>query len=153
MDNETTEQYANIVVSSGKAYLRVPANFSEDDADKLVQQIGLFITSVEAVDVVTLAHEIEAMRIKADVTETEMDNNQQEIIDAIVAERDRQDALWGITDHDPLHWHLFLSEELGEVSRAIQDGTIEDYRVELIQLAALCVNALECAKRQLQPAE
>ncbi len=75
---------------------------------------------------------------------------QQKIIDAILAERQRQDVLWGITDHDPERWLLFLVEELGEVSRAIQDGTFEDYCTELTQLAALCISAMECATRQLE---
>lgn len=80
--------------------------------------------------------------------------NRAEIFDAIGQERKRQSAKW----NNPHDWGIgdcssrgvddavkvmVLSEELGEVSRAVLDGDFVGLRNELTQLAAVAVAWLE----------
>ncbi len=72
-------------------------------------------------------------------------------------ERDKQDAKWGVQHHDPEVWHVILSEEVGEVAEeilklrqcivddepAFADVARELLKEELVQVAAVCVAALE----------
>lgn len=79
------------------------------------------------------------------------------ILDEILEERKRQDAKWGVQNHKPIEWSAILTEEVGEVSREALElhftnfysdtGQMERYRKELIQCAAVCVNALEALER------
>ena len=69
-----------------------------------------------------------------------------ELFAEIAEERLRQDALWGreiLRTHDPKTWLTILMEEVGEVARAVLDGKPEEYRAELIQVAAVVVSAME----------
>lgn len=67
------------------------------------------------------------------------------ILDKILEERVRQDGKFGQSPRG-LHssvWLTVIMEELGEVARSIIDGDSENYKNELIQVAACCVGALE----------
>jgi len=77
------------------------------------------------------------------------------ILDEIKAERARQDAKWGPQKHKPYEWCMILGEEVGEVNRVALELyfdkfypytklTKEDYKKELIQVAAVCVHMIEC---------
>ena len=70
----------------------------------------------------------------------------------VAAERDRQDKKWGVQLHDPQWWLVILAEEVGEVARAIFEaddaGVREDYRAELVQVAAVAVAAIESLDAQ-----
>ena len=61
----------------------------------------------------------------------------------VYEERMKQDEKWGQQNHDPLKWNAILGEEFGEVSKAILEGDVKNYREELIQLAAVAVAAIE----------
>jgi hypothetical protein len=75
------------------------------------------------------------------------------VLDRVSAERDRQDNLaaagrWGgatIATVDDGRRLAVLVEEVGEVARALQDGT--DPAVELVQVAAVAVAWLEALER------
>ncbi len=66
-------------------------------------------------------------------------------------ERVRQDQKWGWTDgahsilpgHDPHAKLTVITEEVGEVARAILEGDQPNLEAELIQVAACCVAWLE----------
>lgn len=68
----------------------------------------------------------------------------------IVAERRRQDEKWGPQDHDPHYWLAILAEELGEAAKATIADTVnrEQYRKELVQVAAVAVAAIENLDKQ-----
>lgn len=66
---------------------------------------------------------------------------------AIITERVRQEKKWGPQNHDPLKWNAILGEEFGEVSKAILEGDVKNYREELIQVAAVAIAALESLDR------
>lgn len=71
--------------------------------------------------------------------------NQKSIIEEIKLERKRQDSRFGNQPRNlmPTVYLAVLTEELGEVARSIIEGDSENYRIELIQLAAVSIAAIE----------
>lgn len=80
-----------------------------------------------------------------------------EIIDDINIERQRQNDKWGQQDHDDYRWLAILTEEVGELSQSILHDEFGGYasgttEAELIQIAAVAVQWLECMRRRkVQP--
>lgn len=82
-----------------------------------------------------------------------MDRDQ--ILDAVVRERNQQDKKWDIQNHTVLKWQTILAEEAGEVAKVCNEihptGTRSTHlyankhalQEELIQTAAVCVAWLE----------
>ena len=69
----------------------------------------------------------------------------------IRAERARQDAKWGADRRlDPRTWLAVLVEEVGEVARADLEEDYDNYVVELIQVAAVAVAAVQSARLQME---
>lgn len=73
----------------------------------------------------------------------------------------RQIEKWGIQEHEPLVWNAILVEEVGEVSKAILETwqqpethglqaqqTADDYRKELIHVAAVAISAIRALDMQ-----
>lgn len=62
------------------------------------------------------------------------------VMTEVEEERDRQDKKWGENRrHSHIFWLAILMEEVGEVARAIIDGSPSlKIRNELIQVAAVC---------------
>ena len=74
------------------------------------------------------------------------------IFEEIEGERYNQDQKWGEQNHLPSIWTDILMEEVGEVSKAILeatfgDGSWNEYRKELIQVAAVAIAMLESFDR------
>ena len=75
------------------------------------------------------------------------------IYQEITNERERQDEKWGEQNHDDYRWMNILVEEIGEAAQAVLHnefggraaGTLKD---ELIQVAAVAVQWLECLERR-----
>lgn len=74
----------------------------------------------------------------------------------IKMERIQQDAKFGEQNHDDFRWLSILMEEVGEVSHAVCEQLQKNYskialrenlEIELIQVAAVCVNWIECLRR------
>jgi hypothetical protein len=75
---------------------------------------------------------------------------QDRAIVAVLAERLRQDRKWGSQRRlTKEKWLTILVEEVGEVANAILDGTGDELREEIVQVAAVAVLGLEIG---LQPA-
>lgn len=77
-----------------------------------------------------------------------------QFIRQIIAERASQDAKWGQQNHDNRKWVAILMEEVGEVARAVleaeqgqQNEDPVNLREELVQVAAVALNWLECLER------
>lgn len=78
----------------------------------------------------------------------------------VLDERQRQNEKWGEQNHSPLEWIAILTEEVGKVAKEAHEfhfgvrGTkmIEEklrmYRKEMIQVAAVAVQAIECLDRK-----
>ena len=92
------------------------------------------------------------------------------IIDEIKQERWSQNEKWGIQDHSAIEWIAILTEEVGEAAKEavnfrfnnpnkrqrisqeeIQKMRMADYRRELIQVAAVAIQAIESLDRQAKP--
>lgn len=85
------------------------------------------------------------------------------VYNAIECERARQDEKWGKAVHADLYWLGILTEEVGEVAKALIEGlepfeeiVIEDEQMvaEVIRVAAVAVAWLEAVQeRQLDTGE
>ena len=61
------------------------------------------------------------------------------ILEAVLAERERQAERWGDqTEHTDLEWMSILTEEIGEVAKDVNDQRMAGMFEELIQCAAVC---------------
>lgn len=73
---------------------------------------------------------------------------QQYIFNQILAERARQDEKFGEQLHTPPEWVMIIAEEMGEVAKEaleyhFNSKSLDNYLTELVQLAAVCCNAIE----------
>ena len=60
------------------------------------------------------------------------------VLEAVLAERERQDGKWGDqTANSDEHWTVILTEELGEVAREVYEGRSAGMFEEIIQCAAV----------------
>lgn len=71
-----------------------------------------------------------------------------DILGDVLHERESQYEKWGQQDHDEDRWMVILMEEVGEVARAIFDENPDNYRKELMQVAAVAVAAIEAFDRK-----
>lgn len=80
---------------------------------------------------------------KIDVTNP--DDVQQFAFLKVKEERNHQDFKYGKSPRNlkPETWLTILTEEQGEVARAIIEGDSDNYAKELIQVAAVAIQALE----------
>lgn len=85
---------------------------------------------------------------------TALSPEQTRVLRHVVDERARQEMKWGPQDHSGIEWLLILTEELGEVSREVNElyfgRTLDssDYREELLHVAAVAVAAVENLDRR-----
>lgn len=68
--------------------------------------------------------------------------------DLILLESERQLKKWGIQDHSPFEWMAYITEEVGELAKAISEfeyrkGSREEISKEAIQVATLCLKLVE----------
>ena len=83
-------------------------------------------------------------------------HNLNKALEAIITEREKQDAKWGEQNHSPIEWVSILTEEVGEVAKAAleshfkhknKDHSYTEYRKELIQVAAVAIAMIESLDR------
>lgn len=88
-----------------------------------------------------------------------MESDREKALALVLAERARQDKKWGEQNHGPEWWLAILGEEYGEACQALVQWQFEgaefyDYLKELVQTAAVALQAVECEirrKRQGKP--
>ena len=60
------------------------------------------------------------------------------VLEAVLAERERQDSLWGDQSaHSDAWWHVIAGEENGEVARAVYEQDVPHTYLEIIQACAV----------------
>jgi NTP pyrophosphatase (non-canonical NTP hydrolase) len=76
--------------------------------------------------------------------------SRNEVIEKVIAERDRQDAKWGFPQRNsPFEWVSILTEEVGELAEAINnsllggDGDMTKAIEEAIQVSAVAMSIVE----------
>ncbi|HUH35119.1 MAG TPA: hypothetical protein VL022_04735 [Moheibacter sp.] len=83
-------------------------------------------------------------------------------IEDVVAERQRQQELWGDQTHSMSQWLAILVEEVGEVAKEVNEFNFEDdrikqierlrnYRMELVQVAAVAMQMIEKVDEAAHP--
>ncbi len=78
---------------------------------------------------------------------------QGRIQDAVLAERARQDKLWGPVEaltHSPDKWQSLVIEEIGEAAKALNDDSPAGMVIELVQAAATIYAWLESIEHASQ---
>jgi hypothetical protein len=80
---------------------------------------------------------------------TEGSLDRRNVLVAVLTERARQDKLFGefggLNEKTPFAQLSVLVEEVGELSKAINDGDLKHAHEELVQCAAVCIAMLEAA--------
>jgi hypothetical protein len=87
-----------------------------------------------------------------------MDNHEcTDAIKSVVDEMNKQDEKWGADRNlHSLYWNAILMEEVGEASKEVIESTdifeptseeIERLRGELVQVAAVAIQWIECLDR------
>lgn len=71
----------------------------------------------------------------------------EEILELVRQERQKQDAKWGKQNHPDFFWLGILTEEVGEVAKALLER--QDAQEELVQAGAVIVAWLECRQRTI----
>ena len=60
------------------------------------------------------------------------------VLEAVLAERERQDGLWGDqSNHSDAWWNVIAGEENGEVARAVYEQNVPHAYLEIIQACAV----------------
>ena len=73
------------------------------------------------------------------------------ILEAVLAERERQDNLWGDqSHHSDAWWNVIATEENGEVARAIYEKDVKHMYEEIIQACAVYFAWAEALQRRLE---
>jgi NTP pyrophosphatase (non-canonical NTP hydrolase) len=65
------------------------------------------------------------------------------VFNDILKERKRQKEKWGVDSNEPMKWMTIITEEVGECCAAILEEDQDNYRDELIQVAATVIAAVE----------
>jgi NTP pyrophosphatase (non-canonical NTP hydrolase) len=76
--------------------------------------------------------------------------NEKNIFDDISKERERQFEKWGEQNHEPYKWLTVLGEEFGEACKGALENNFDNYREELVQVAAVAVAAIEAHDRKME---
>ena len=91
---------------------------------------------------------------------TKMKNPTTAVLAEICSERFKQDEKWGVQSHLPDKWMVILLEEVGEACKESLEAyskviaevydkrkSLDRWRQEMIQVAAVAVAAVECYDR------
>jgi hypothetical protein len=72
-----------------------------------------------------------------------------QIMEMVANEIVNQDEKWGEQNHDRCYWLAIAGEEFGEACKAAiaPDADPAEFLIELVDLAAVCVNAIHCDLR------
>ena len=73
------------------------------------------------------------------------------VLEAVLAERERQDGLWGDqVEHSDAWWNVIASEENGEVARAVYEHNVPQAYLEIIQAGAVYFAWAEAILRRIK---
>ena len=70
------------------------------------------------------------------------------VLEAILAERERQDKIWGVQDHDDAWWNIITVERNGDIAREVYWQNETKLFIELIQTCATYLAWAEAVRRR-----
>ena len=80
---------------------------------------------------------------------SEVEIARAKVIENVLAERERQDSIWGDQrDNTDDTWAVIALEELGEVAKDVNDVKLGAAYTEIIQVAAVMVAWAESLRRR-----
>lgn len=59
------------------------------------------------------------------------------VLEAVVAERERQEKVYGVQNHANNFWNVLTTKHIGDISRRIQEQDDNKLFIELVQTAAV----------------
>ena len=72
------------------------------------------------------------------MSQNKAENARMVVLEAVLAERERQDSLWGDqSGHSDAWWNVIASEENGEVARGVYEQNIAQTYLEIVQACAV----------------
>lgn len=85
--------------------------------------------------------------------------HQEDAINDVLLERDRQDEQWGVQNHHPAYWLAILGKQVGQLGSAVLDRewwvekekATAKVREEAVQVAAVAVALIECIDKGEMP--
>jgi len=98
-----------------------------------------------------------AIQLRSDISRMENERRPPTlgVLQDIRNERERQESKWGEQNHTPVEWLAILGEEVGEACKEAitahfhgpTDAIVLAYRLEMVQVAAVAVAAIEALDR------
>lgn len=131
----------------------------EDDPDRYMYYMyawGKTVSLLEVKNLEVVGNIYVNQGLPKTTTDEVLNETQTKVIEAVLLERKRQDAIWGEQNHPPHYWTGILGEEYGELCEAINEtvfdngsdrGGYENMRAEAIHVAAVAIGFLECLER------
>ena len=85
------------------------------------------------------------------MADPDMTKTRYDCLMEIAFERESQDNKWGEQNHHPVYWIAVIAEEHGEAAKKAIEFKFENYREELVHLAAVTLAAIESLDRDKWP--
>jgi len=85
------------------------------------------------------------------MSQNNLETARMTVLEAVLAERERQDSLWGDQfKHSDPWWNVIASEENGEVARAVYEQNVPQTYLEIIQACAVYFAWAEAILRRIE---
>ena len=70
------------------------------------------------------------------------------VLEAVLAERERQDNIWGAQNHDDAWWNIITVERNGDIAREIYGQNETKLFIEIVQTCATYLAWAEAVSRR-----
>ena len=83
------------------------------------------------------------------MSQNKAENARMVVLEAVLAERERQEILWGDqSGHSDAWWNVIASEENGEVARGVYEQNVAQTYLEIVQACAVYLAWAEAILRR-----
>jgi hypothetical protein len=109
---------------------------------------------VSAYDIIRAIYDCnveEDQRANTNVDIFDINNVEYGIYTEIAKQRKKQNIQWGESNHAPPIWLTILAKKQGDLAKSILRNEPQNYKELLLELSAVCVAAIGCFDRNVQP--